>query len=456
SASKEDIISKLPDDILVSIITRAPTKSAIRTSILSKRWRSLYKCMSEIHLRCDDLLWPYPSAPHFSQSGLIVYRLERFFSHYSGSKIRSLSLNCCLNKSYMEQCIYSLGKLDVEELILFFCCCWNPRGVSFSCHLFSMIPSLRHCMLASCTLTPNLKSPLCNTTCTTLDLRIATILVGSLDCILSNCLSLHSLCISICNSPSKLCFRGPNLPLKTLIIEQCEGLEEIEIYASNLVTLEYKSRDNLKMINFIFDHVPRLQTLYLAPEGRNLMSYVFGRLPKDLPQLKYLTFDSKGDFDQRLMRMGIETFSKLTRLELKIFVTHRTNLLALGPFLESCPLLQEFHLEAYNLSCEGAKQQSSLVVPHLELKKVEISGFVGTENDVEFALYILKSAVNLEQLLISRCPKYSIGNGKWMRIRRHTKAVPFANPPKKPPPLHKPGSCIDFCVFLPKKILKTQ
>lgn len=41
------------------------------------------------------------------------------------------------------------------------------------------------------------------------------------------------------------------------------------------------------------------------------------------------------------------------------------------------------------------------------LKKVEITGFVGTENDIEFALYILQSAPSLEEMYI-----------KWMCGRR--------------------------------------
>ncbi|GFP95962.1 F-box/FBD/LRR-repeat protein at5g56420 [Phtheirospermum japonicum] len=361
----------------------------------------------------------YTTAPHFSDSGVIINRLERLFRLYSGSKIRSLSLPCCLNKSYMEeQCIYTLGRLGVEKLVLHPCCVWRHRDVSFSCHLFSHIPSLRNCVLGSCTLKPNLKMPLCNgnSSLQTLELRSVKILDGSLDNILSSCLSLQTLDISYCHAPSRLCFCGTNLQLKTLIVRQCEGVQRIEIYASNLLTLEF--RDNDKMVNFLFDHAPRLQTLYLVPQSKNILSRVFGGLSKDLPQLKSLTVFSMGDFDQdsrRLMSTGIETFGKLRRLDLNIYCTPNTSLLALAPFLESCPLLQEFHLDASNLRSEGANQKSSLVVPHLELKKVEMSGFDGTENEMEFALYILKSAVNLEQLLISKCNKYYRGYGWWKR-----------------------------------------
>lgn len=44
---------------------------------------------------------------------------------------------------------------------------------------------------------------------------------------------------------------------------------------------------------------------------------------------------------------------------------------------------------------------------------MEISGFVGTENDIRFAVYILKSATGLEQMLITRKSKTYHGCGSW-------------------------------------------
>ncbi|GJN14898.1 hypothetical protein PR202_gb01772 [Eleusine coracana subsp. coracana] len=42
SASDEDRLSALPDDVLVLILLRLYTKDAVRTSVLSRRWRHVW------------------------------------------------------------------------------------------------------------------------------------------------------------------------------------------------------------------------------------------------------------------------------------------------------------------------------------------------------------------------------------------------------------------------------
>lgn len=55
-ADDKDIISQLPNEILVSIIARMSLKAGARTSLLSKRWRNLHKLVTNINISCADLL----------------------------------------------------------------------------------------------------------------------------------------------------------------------------------------------------------------------------------------------------------------------------------------------------------------------------------------------------------------------------------------------------------------
>ncbi|CAH9108844.1 unnamed protein product [Cuscuta europaea] len=431
-AHSEDFISELPDDILASILSRTPTYIAIRTSILSKRWKNLYKYVSNVSLSCDDLLRDYAS------SQTTVYKLQRYFRNFHyGSRIRFVSLRCCIPKRsahQFEQLIYSLGNLGIEELHLWLSC--NvPSDFALSCEYISIIPSVTFLVLGSCLLHANLREKfgmeprVLRHALQTMELRGVTVLPGSLEFVLSTCLRLRSLYIGQCETPSKLCigWADTDLELKSLVVEYCRGAEEIEIYATNLQTLEFQGN---KMIYIRFGHTPLLQSLYLSIESENIMAHVFGRLAKDVSSLKSLTFDCKGDFyqeSQRLMRMGgIEKFSKLGRLELNVNCMPKTDLLALPPFLQSCPLLQEFHLNVYDPTYDygEVKEREPIMdkLPHryyhLNLKKVNICGFDGTENEMKFLLYILKSAIILEEMVISSSAKSYRGYGRWWELKR--------------------------------------
>lgn len=407
----EDFISQLPDDILISIIDRTPTPSVavVRTSVLSKRWKNLYKSVSEFDLQCSDLLSrdTYSPSPH---AGAVIYSLERFLNlcSASGSRIHSFTIVSCLtdsDRNGFQHCISYLGKLGVEKLVLSLSCTSTHKHsrVSFPYELISETPSLKDLTLFHCSLQSSIKSK-----CyflQTLFLVEVTLLPGSLECILSNCLSLHSLTIFCCSCPPKLSVHGPpSLQLKTLNVECCSALTEIELCATNLTTFKCS---NYRMVNLIFDHVPQLETMYISffGVGINMMPYVFGEFPKSLPHIKSLNLTNSGGFGQESVLMAMETFGNLRRLEICVGCMARTDLMALTPYLESCPLLEELLLNLANMQYKVVVERKAAIVVHRKLMKVELSGFVGVDNEIEFASYILKTAVALDQMLIIGCLK---------------------------------------------------
>lgn len=412
----DDMISQLPDDILVLIISRLPPKSLGRTSSLSKRWRHLYKLVSHIRLSCFDLLslqdYIFQDLPdHRLHCYTTVFRrLIWIIWHRQGYKIRSLQLECCLpNRSDFQECFYHLQHSGVEALYLRFYCRkerkqTQEQQLCFPLDHLYLLPSLNLLRLSLCILQPEFGCKSCSLQ--TIQLKSVKVFPAALECILSACLRLHSLSICECDCPSKISISGPDLPLKSLIIQYCEGVEEIELHATNLIVLDFKNRE---MVNFIFDHVPQLQTLHFNVQGKNSTSRVFGASDNELPNLRSLTLVTTGSFYQessKLMRLGVGVFMELRQLKLYVCCTPKINLVSLMiPILQSCPLLREFHLDLQNLNYEedGPVKRG---FSHSSLKQVEISGFSGKENEIGLALFILCGAVRLDEMHIMWSPKH--------------------------------------------------
>ncbi|KAL3641292.1 hypothetical protein CASFOL_016260 [Castilleja foliolosa] len=406
----KDLISQLSDDLLISIINRLPTKDAVRTSILSNRWRDLYKFTPDIDLSSECLVTSTLDQNSF------VNAVYRFLRLRSGSKICSLDLTYYLAELHSddqyEPFVYFLGRLlpGIERLSLHSSAACSE--LSFSCHLISQIPSLTYLSLRCCSLRRAFDHVLTQSN-SLQDLRLISVTVrtGALECILANCLSLHSLSMDLCEVPSKLIFRGPNLKLKSLCVRSCAGVAVIEVCASNLATFEF---ENTEMVTLRFGNVPKLESVFIDFENKVTMLYLCIKLVSVLPRMKSLIIGTKGIYQViSSQSMGINKCNNLTQLSMHLHSTKRVNLLSLAPFLESCPLLQEFHLDTEFVEYIDGQDVTRPPAAFQELKKVEITGHSGTKHEIEFALYILKSAINLEQMQISKCSKRYSGHGSW-------------------------------------------
>ncbi|XP_077229479.1 F-box/FBD/LRR-repeat protein At3g26920-like [Tasmannia lanceolata] len=89
----EDRISKLPDHLLVSILSLLPMKEASRASILSKRWRYLFTSLP--HLLLDHRLFPKTYSFGFDFGKKIqkwVSIIDHILSHHQLDSIQSCEI----------------------------------------------------------------------------------------------------------------------------------------------------------------------------------------------------------------------------------------------------------------------------------------------------------------------------------------------------------------------------
>ncbi|KAL0843471.1 hypothetical protein Bca101_016716 [Brassica carinata] len=130
----EDTISKLPDSLISQILSHLPTtKEAVRTSVLSKRWKSLYLLIPALTLNANE----FPNHNAFvsfidrfldfsREQNSILHKLKlsvqkkvndppcatRWIDSVSSSKLNHLDIECLVNRKFLEMIPQSLCVCD--------------------------------------------------------------------------------------------------------------------------------------------------------------------------------------------------------------------------------------------------------------------------------------------------------------------------------------------------------
>lgn len=111
----QDIISNMPDVIIGLILSLVPVEDAVRTSVLSKRWKYLWTFITELHF--EDRNQSHYNKIHKT---LILNFVYRVLLHLNSSRIQSFSLS--LSKNYdpyhVNQWISTALRRGVKELFI--------------------------------------------------------------------------------------------------------------------------------------------------------------------------------------------------------------------------------------------------------------------------------------------------------------------------------------------------
>ncbi|XP_073157412.1 putative F-box/FBD/LRR-repeat protein At1g78760 isoform X2 [Henckelia pumila] len=402
---KEDRISQLPNDLISSIVSRLPMEDAVRTSVLSRRWKHVYTFISEVRFSCYRMCSSYPSC--YIRNGEKLSQLQRkfvqvvdnFLQHHSGSKIMSFELASCFRGCILDsfrRWMDSVGRLRVERLTLVYYFPNHQLQSNPPVFDFDFLPkaSSVKCLRLIC-----VSFRISNQyALKDLELIAAAFTSEAVECILLNCCSLQSLKFRACMLPSKLHIRGPDLQLKNLTVINCSNVVEIDLSAVNLTTIELCTS---KMLTLSFSNVPLLQNFFIETLNRDVAPCAFEKVAKDLPHLKCMFFCTDAKFFETCEIGGVNNLSNLRQLALLLVFHSKLDLLALATILDACPLLQKFHLSMGQPSTfNGERAEKRVFRHHAQLKEVEFSGFSGTENEYSFISYILENVVSLERLSI--------------------------------------------------------
>lgn len=214
----------------------------------------------------------------------------------------------------------------------------------------------------------------------------------------------------MCHLPSKLCVGNNLRQLKILSVSHCEGLEDIEVCARNVKTFDYQG-DRLVQLKFSKDC--KIENVFLKTDECG-MDRIFGNLSADLPHLKKMSLAVPSSVLYQ-MPPNPSTFSSVECLHL--FIIERDDqsdiVKALPSLLNSLPQLQKLFVRMPNGFEWRTTEENRALCLHSHLKEVEIGCFHGVPNQISFAIYLLRSAIALEEMVLDKCVWKYVRCGLW-------------------------------------------
>ncbi|KAL7100147.1 hypothetical protein ACP275_09G129400 [Erythranthe tilingii] len=400
-------IDKLPDEMLIAILScLSSVKDAVRTSVLSTRWRYLWMFISG-KLEFDDReLIGFPGRGDSATVKRKKFKswVNHVLNLHQGSAVDSLvirftNLRLRARSSHIDNWIHFAVKKKVQKFELnlsvpngFHCCYKFPTiDKLFKSYVFGSLRSLR-----------------------LVDVDIEDDVVRSL---LVLCPSIEYLCIRASNATKNLEVVDPLPNLKELEISDCHNLESMKIYAMSLVSCTYQGRE----IGLPFKRTPNLTELTLGEEFFQSFMFEPNKHSSYSVQLVKLVLNLKSVRRERAnVSLDLPQLYSLKWLELNTVTEFGQMLFFFMSLIKASPNLQEFKMKIVYLidhhSLGGRYRSTPSIVKmpfpsvtasttngfhHKNLKLIEVVGFIGSRKEFEFLTELFKVAPLLDTVLFN-------------------------------------------------------
>uniref|UniRef100_J3M2M0 F-box domain-containing protein n=1 Tax=Oryza brachyantha TaxID=4533 RepID=J3M2M0_ORYBR len=354
-------------DILSRILSLLPINEAIRTSVLSRKWKYVWCSHSNLTLNKGTMRKPYVKTStgyRWLRDNEFITRADAVLRQHSGMGVERMEIKFGLHSKHADHidrwvnfAIASKTKEFVIDLSgwdksIFF------SKLSAGNHRIVREPPYN---LPSQLFSPSYGSSLRCLELTTVSLQIPADFKGFLNlkslslvdvsitdeevqCMLSKCNLLEFLDISFCKTVTSIRMLHPLDQLKHLVIDICPKLQEIELNCS-LTTLKYSGN----MIPLIFASTSRLtnSSIVFLTYG-SALSYIATGFPSTLPRLETLNLHC-AERERTIVPEGPFKFTYLRNLRLELFLPGHENirktdvldyahLLKIAPFMETLEL----------------------------------------------------------------------------------------------------------------------
>ena len=269
---EEDLISLLPDEMLISILSFLTVEEACRTSVLSHRWKYLWPFFNgSLDFDDPDTMWDISDDKEITN-----WERDKFVTRVN----HILNLHQALTIDEFRVCFEfnTHSKCDIDR--------WVDFAFSKGVKRFELnFKPTWLCLIEECYTFPHVKRFRCIKSLTSLTLMYVHVTSELLEHLLSNCTLLESLHVDSSESLVNLKICGSSLKLKYLHIRDCFQVKSIKIFAPNLESFGYVGQ----IIELHVDYAPRLLDVYIGGLSLHPVNYAFLALSSFLHQLESLT-----------------------------------------------------------------------------------------------------------------------------------------------------------------------
>ncbi|WOH13135.1 hypothetical protein DCAR_0832644 [Daucus carota subsp. sativus] len=423
-----DIISQLPMDLLSQLVSLLPLKEALKTSTLSKTWKTIWTTHTDIVCDISSVLGVLRDESGNVSLNVREEHRNQFIERVGhlmqqrlmGPNMRSIVISFPLSRKdgpHVARWVGDAVMKGVQTIIL------NLKGgsgiVSFP---FSILRApgqaskvrqlgLNSCSLKSLSVRNRTLDALVN-----IHLQSVNLTDKQMDVILSKCFFLESLVLRKCDKLARFKLTSQNPRLKFLDIRSCLRLKSIELYAESLQIVEF---DGL-LDHFSFDHLPKLVHLFACVSGEKFVqfsTYALSRIAVDAPLLQTLNLQVLP------LPKGVFTFTNIKYLVLKLNPCDGEDELDwIRYILKAFPFLNRLQLD-FSLVVPrnvGSTNQShrglAEVSPENLCRELEVTGYYGGPGQVEAVKHLVDRAFKLDLLVISSPARLYVGSREFIRV----------------------------------------
>ncbi|KAI3783518.1 hypothetical protein L1987_42602 [Smallanthus sonchifolius] len=384
-----DFISRMPDDVLVMILSLLPIKGAVVTSSLSTRWRFVWRNLIQLNFDGTETLDDMANNEKLCdlEEAKYINQVNGVINSYNHPRVQVFRIRFDLDCSYSQ---------DIGEWIQF---ALDKKVEKLELDLMDKSCSIRDPAENYEVTLPSSSAMVGQMQCLkNLFLKGVNLSKLTLNRILKNSPHLRTLYMYGSDLFPHIRVGGHDIKLKHFKMVCCSGIESISLYGFDLVSFTYFGPE----VEFHLTDLPKLKELDIGEVSLGLENNVFSQISHCALYLQVLVLDMWAP-QKSLDVNAIIKLPNVKKLMLVMGAEEDDSLLEFTSIAQACPSLETFSISLHWYSpMKRRRKVRHVAAPqlHQHLKLLEIIGYYGRISDLELAVYAIDNAVALKKIVI--------------------------------------------------------